>query len=75
MNVKEIKKDMDSVTGRVKTGRLAAHIIIDYEKLKDVDNYELAEKLGLKPNVTPQIAKAKAIAVQLKEMGWPLQKS
>ena len=75
MNIGEIRKDLHDTKGRVKGGRLMAHVIVNYNELEGLPNYEIAEKFGLNPNVTPDVAKAKATAKQLKELGWGVQKS
>ncbi len=75
MDITKIKKDLkEQAKKRNKSGRLLAHVILNYDEWKDVSNYEIIEELDLKPTSFPEIAKAKATAKQLKEMGWCLQK-
>ena len=75
MDVKEIANDINEVKGRVKSGRIIAHTIINYEELESMTGYEVADAFELSPNTAPEIAKGKATARQLKELGWTLTKT
>lgn len=74
-NMEEIKKDLiEQAKKRNKSGRLLAHVILNYDEWEDIPNYDIIEELDLRPTSFPEVAKAKATAKQLKEMGWCLQK-
>lgn len=68
--MEDIKRDLKEVKGRVKTGRVIAQVIANYSKLKDMKNFYIASELGLPPSSAADIAKGKAAAGQLAELGY-----
>lgn len=73
INFEEIKKDIATAPGRVKTGRVVAHVIINLEALDGMTNYEVAEKFGLMPSACSDISRARAAGKQLGVMGYEVR--
>lgn len=74
MDVKAIKKDLANTKEGTHTGRLIAHVIANYDELKDINGWKIVHLFGLTPGKYPDIAKAKATAKQLAAMGYEVTK-